>query len=114
VGSMIVHRNADFPFTLGMDTSSAGLPFFFSDHDVPLLLLDFQPDEAEVKIELAPVPAENSTVKPATIMPVVSVTPGVVGERSKGDGPKLAIIMVVGGTAVLAGLIFVVLIRRRQ
>ncbi len=35
----ILHVNADYPVGLALDTSSSGLPFRASDHDVSLVAL---------------------------------------------------------------------------
>jgi hypothetical protein len=66
VETMIVHSNADFPYTLGGDTSTAGLPYFFSDHDVPILLMSLEKEE--------PPPTEE----PTAAAPVVTASPSPV------------------------------------
>jgi predicted extracellular nuclease len=113
VETMVVHRNADFPYTLGFDTSTAGLPFFFSDHDVPLLLLDLEPEVVVPTLE-ATVVASAVT---ATLQPV---TPTVVPPMQEESGssavnmPLVGVLGLAGGAAVVSLGLYVVLRRLRR
>lgn len=106
VETMILHANADFPYTLAIDTSEAGLPFFFSDHDVPLLLLNLEPEPPPTEEPDAPTP---TLIAPPPATPVPAVVPE--GDGNSTVGPLVWVLGLVGGTAVIAGVLFV--LRRR-
>ncbi len=44
----IQHVNADFPDSLGLDTSPEGLPYRATDHDLPLMILDLSDESIAV------------------------------------------------------------------
>lgn len=88
----ILHVNADFPDSLSLDTSPAGLPYKATDHDLPLLILN------------PPPPA-------ATAQPTASLvlTPSATPATSEADAPRSAspwavLALLVGATAVITGL----------
>ncbi|UCG24179.1 MAG: hypothetical protein JSW55_18985 [Chloroflexota bacterium] len=59
IQASILHNNADFPFTLGDSGDSANLGFRSSDHDVPYVVLDFDP-----AAEPAPLPSTVRATSP--------------------------------------------------
>jgi hypothetical protein len=88
----IMHVNADFPDSMGLDTSPEGMPYKATDHDVPVVV--FGVDEGVV---VTTVPGE--TAAPAT--PQQSPTP-----VESGGGGLLwlvlggVVLVVVGGGVV--------------
>ena len=97
VSASIAHVNADFPFSLASDVDS-GLPFRASDHDFPLVILEWIADDPEpvpTDIEPAnrapmPTPSEQATVAlPTTV------------EEDRPDGLG-AVPIVVGGAIIVA------------
>ena len=111
VETMIVHQNADFPFTLGIDTSTAGLPYFFSDHDVPLLSLDMTVEVPSPTEEpTIPEPTIVVTSQPVTSTPIIEVNEDV-NETSRVRIPIVDILVWVGGTAVFLLAIYFILRR---
>lgn len=106
-GTMIVHSNADFPFTLGVNTSTAGLPYFFSDHDVPLVRLDFA-EEVPVPTELlsaTEVPIVTPSPHSVSATPTATAPAMPVTERPDTGEPFGVVLAGVVGTAVV-GLLF--------
>jgi hypothetical protein len=105
--TMILRANADFPYTLAIDTSEAGLPFFFSDHDVPLLLLNLEPEPVPTEEPADPTPT-------VTALPSATAIPAAVPEGGNDSTvmPLVLILGLVGGTAVIAVAVFAV--RRRS
>jgi hypothetical protein len=71
--TMIMHANADYPYVLGLDTSAAGLPFHFSDHDVPLLLLDIHVESSPPTSQ--PLPTLTTTTEPPSPSPMQTPIP---------------------------------------
>jgi hypothetical protein len=113
VETMVVHRNADFPYTLGVDTSTAGLPFFFSDHDVPLLLLGLEPELVVPTVEATVVVSAVT----ATLQPVTPTVVPPMQEESGGSAvnmPLVGVLGLAGGAAVVSLGLYVVLRRLRR
>jgi hypothetical protein len=108
--TMILHTNADFPYTLAADSSTAGLPYQFSDHDTPLLLLNFQP-EPPPPTE-APPSATTAIPQPATAVPLPTVSPEPSDEAA--NMPTGLVLGLVGGAAVIAIALFAVRKRLRS
>ncbi len=113
-GTTIVHSNADFPYTLGINTSAAGLPYFFSDHDVPLLGLDMTvavlpPTEEPIILE----PTIAVTLQSATPTPMIEVAEDV-DETSRAKIPFIRILGWVGGMAVFLLGVYFILRRGRK
>jgi predicted extracellular nuclease len=69
--AMILHSNADFPYTLAADTSSARLAYAFSDHDVPLILVSLEAEQPSPTQEptAGPIIRASDVPRPTTIPP---------------------------------------------
>lgn len=52
----IMHVNADFPDSLSLDTSAAGLPYKATDHDIPLVLFGGQEESPATAVSPTPPP----------------------------------------------------------
>jgi predicted extracellular nuclease len=112
VGTMILHANADFPYTLDVDTSTAGMPYRFSDHDVPLVLLKLneEPPPAIEPPAEEPAPTTAAVLAPATAVPAPPSLPD--GNDTKPAVSALPILGILGGAAVF--YLAFLLIRRKS
>jgi hypothetical protein len=101
VETMILHANTDFPYTLAADTSTAGLPFHFSDHDVPILLLNLEP-------EPPPTAVPTATIIPSPHPPVITPTsiPTAATTNDPSNTSLLTVLGLTAGTAILAATLF--------
>lgn len=97
-GVRIMHVNADYPDVLGLDTSPEGIPYKSTDHDLPLLLVQWG-DGA---------PSANAAAQSsgAAAAPVAA----------EAGAPNMGVIMGLVGGAILVILLLVALLvwRRRQ
>jgi predicted extracellular nuclease len=73
-GAMIIHTNADYPIGLAADTSRSGLPYYASDHDLPLVLIDLRPGDAADNTIVPDTPAPTA-VRPTFTPPAPSIEP---------------------------------------
>jgi endonuclease/exonuclease/phosphatase family metal-dependent hydrolase len=107
LSASIAHVNADFPFTLAEDVN-AGLPYRSSDHDSPLVVLEWVAED--VPEPTAPVP--TAAAPTATVpMPSPSATaPVEASGEIQGDSLDFWALglLVLGGGAILAAILLMV------
>lgn len=97
-GIKLMHVNADYPDVFGLDTSPEGIPYKSSDHDLPLLLVQWGDSAASASAasQLSGAAAAQTT--------------------SQADAPNMGVIMGLVGGAILVVLVLVaglVWLRRR-
>jgi endonuclease/exonuclease/phosphatase family metal-dependent hydrolase len=92
----IQHSNADYPDSLGQDTSPANLVFKTTDHDLPLLIMNLPQDTAP------------ATATPETAVTPTAPAPEPVEETSTGW------LWLLGGLVALGTAVFAFLFRRQQ
>jgi endonuclease/exonuclease/phosphatase family metal-dependent hydrolase len=98
-GVTIRHSNADYPDSLSRDVSPANLPYKATDHDLPLLILDW--------------PLPEPTPPPPTAVPQTAPTPLPKAPSTTNRAAGwLWLAGIVGGTAVIGGI--VVALRRQS
>ncbi len=96
----IQHTNADFPDTLGSDTSPANLAYKATDHDLPLIV---------VNIVGGPETAVTPTLPPETAVPPTPAPPS----PEPGGGAGSRWLWVLGGIVAVVTVVTAALFRRR-
>jgi endonuclease/exonuclease/phosphatase family metal-dependent hydrolase len=103
----IAHVNADFPYTLAEDLNF-GLPYRASDHDSPLIDLEWVAEEALITTHTAPAPtATIPRLIPSATAPIEIQT----DSRENGSDLWRFGLFVLGGAAIVA--IIIVVVRQR-
>jgi hypothetical protein len=102
VAVLIMHVNADYPDVLGSDTTPANLPYKSTDHDLPLVIVELGPIEAEV----IPTGTAETKSEPSDVVETGKEGTGLLSWLAGSSG------LVLGLGLSLALAIFV--IRRRQ
>jgi endonuclease/exonuclease/phosphatase family metal-dependent hydrolase len=110
VATTIAHVNADYPYTLTADTGS-GISYRASDHDFPIVVLEWAVEESSPAESRAPIPTATASRPPPAATEPVQAAVNVPEEGSKLESPVL---LALGAAALLIAALGLVWRRIRQ